>query len=69
VNIEGFRRFYGGLLIVFSIIMLAVQYQIILWNLGIKTNPNMVVVIAVSAVIVWMFVWYYRARRKKKQFD
>jgi hypothetical protein len=63
VNIEGFRRFYGGLLIVFSIVMLAVQYQIILWNLGIKTNPNVVGIISVSAIIVWMAFRFYRARR------
>jgi len=65
VNIEGFRRFYGGLLIVFSIVMLAVQYQIILWNLGIKTNPNVVVAITASAIVVWMLLWYYRAHCKR----
>ena len=64
VNIEGFRRFYGGLLIVFSIVMLAVQYQIILWNLGIKTNPIVSVIISLTAIIVWMFIWFYRARRQ-----
>jgi len=63
VNIEGFRRFYGGLLIVFSIIMLAVQYQIILWNLGIKTNPNVVGIISAVAIITWIAVRFYRARR------
>ena len=63
VNIEGFRRFYGGLLIVFSIVMLAVQYQIILWNLGIKTNPNVVGIISAVAIITWIAVWFYRARR------
>ena len=64
VNIEGFKRFYGGLLIVFSIVMLAVQYQIILWNLGIKTNPIVSVIISLTAIIVWMFIWFYRARRQ-----
>jgi uncharacterized membrane protein len=64
VNIEGFRRFYGGLLIVLSIMMLAVQYQIILWNLGIKTSPNVVVVISAAAIITWIAVWFYRARRQ-----
>ena len=65
VNIEGFKRFYGGLLIVFSIVMPAVQYQIISWNLGIKTNPIVTVIISATAIIVWMFIWFYRARRQK----
>jgi uncharacterized membrane protein len=63
VNIEGFKKFYGGLVILVSIITLMLQYYIILWNLGIKANPNVVVVITVSAIIVWIAVWFYRARR------
>jgi uncharacterized membrane protein len=65
VNIEGFKRLYGGFAVLASILMLIVQYYIILWNLGIKVNPNLTVIPATSAIIVWMSVWFYRARRKK----
>jgi hypothetical protein len=63
VNIKGLMRFYGGMLIMISIVMLLVQYQIILWNLGIKVNPNITVVIQFSAIIAWIFIRFYRAHR------
>jgi hypothetical protein len=59
VNIKGLMRFYGGMLIMISIVMLLVQYQIILWNLGIKVNPNITVVIQFSAIIAWIFSEVY----------
>lgn len=65
VNIKGFRKFYGSMLIMISIVMLLVQNQIILWNLGIKVNPNITVAIQFSVIIAWMFIWFYRARRRK----
>jgi hypothetical protein len=64
VNIKGLMRFYGGMLIMISIVMLLVQYQIILWNLGIKVNPNITVVIQFSAIIAWIVLWFYRAHRQ-----
>jgi uncharacterized membrane protein len=64
-NIEGFRKFYSGFAILFSIFLLAVQYQIILWNLGIEINP-LVVILAMSPVfIVWIAVWFYLAYRRR----
>jgi hypothetical protein len=63
VNIEGFKRFYGGLVILMSVIMSMAQCQVILWNLGIKVNPNVVVAITASAIVVWMLFWYYRSHR------
>jgi uncharacterized membrane protein len=63
MNIEGFKRFYGGLVILMSVIMSMAQCQVILWNLGIKVNPNVVVIIPTAAVIAWIAVWYYRAHR------
>jgi hypothetical protein len=65
-NIEGFKRVFGGIVVVTSIIMSIVQCHIILWNLGIKSNPNWVVTL--SAVFVAAFlVWHYViARRHKK---
>jgi len=65
LNIEGFKRVFGGTAILASILILMWQYYIILWNLGIKLNPNVFLVITASAIIVWTAVWFYRARRKR----
>jgi len=60
VNIEGFRKFYGGFVFLFSVFLLLVQYQMILWNLGIEINPLAVVLVIIPAFIVWMTVRFYR---------
>jgi len=39
-NIEGFRKYYDGFIIIFFIFMLLVYVQTILWNLGIEISPN-----------------------------
>jgi len=60
-NIEGFRKFYGGLVILLSVFMLMAQYQMILWNLGIQINPLVVILGMVIPFIIWMGAWLYRA--------
>jgi uncharacterized membrane protein len=65
-NIEGFRRFYGGFVILFSIFLLLAQYQMILWNLGIEINPLAVILVMAPAFIIWIAVWMYRAQRKRR---
>lgn len=39
-NIEGFRKYYDGFIILFFIFLFSVDLQDILWNLGIKISPN-----------------------------
>ena len=39
-NIEGFRKYYDGFIIIFFIFMLLVYAQTILWNLGTEISPN-----------------------------
>lgn len=41
-NIEKFRKYYDGSIILFSIFILALHYQVILWNLGIKISPSII---------------------------
>ena len=60
-NIEGFRKFYGGLVIFFSVFLLAIQYQMILWNLGIEINPAMMILPMTAAIITWPILRIYRA--------
>jgi uncharacterized membrane protein len=59
-NIEGFRKFYGGVVIFFSVFLLAIQYQMILWNLGIQINPLVVILGMAPPFIIWIGVWLYR---------
>jgi uncharacterized membrane protein len=63
-NIEGFRKFYGGLVIFFSVFFLVIQYQMILWNLGIKINPGIVILPMTVVLIGWILFLLYRANRQ-----
>lgn len=63
-NIEGFRKFYGGLVIFFSVFLLAIQYQMILWSLGIEINPLWVVLVVIFVFIDWIVIWYFVTHRQ-----
>ncbi|MGC8932793.1 MAG: SdpI family protein [Candidatus Methanodesulfokora sp.] len=39
-NIEKFRQYYDGFVILFFIFLLSIHFQVILWNIGIKITPN-----------------------------
>ena len=39
-NIEKFRKYYDRFIIIFILFMVAVHLQILLWNIGIRINPN-----------------------------
>lgn len=39
-NIEKFRKYYDGFIILFLIFMVSLYAQVILWNIGIKISPN-----------------------------
>jgi len=62
-NPERFKKVFGGIVITFSIIILAAQYHVILWNIGIKNNPNWVIGF-ICIVIVTFFFWRYRIRHQ-----
>jgi hypothetical protein len=64
VNLEGFKKVFGGIVITVSIITSAAQCHVILWNLGIKSSPNWVVALAAVSIAV-LLLWYYRSRRQK----
>ncbi len=42
-NIEKFRKYYDRFIILFFIFMIAIYLQGILWNLGIKTSPFVII--------------------------
>jgi uncharacterized membrane protein len=63
-NIEGFRKLFGGLAVLLSIFMSLAQYHIIMWNLGIKINPEFVALPMAAVIITWIILWFYRAHQQ-----
>ena len=49
----------------YSVFFLAIQYQMILWNMGIEINPLWVVVVVIFMFIGWIVFMLYRANRRK----
>ncbi len=42
-NIEKFRKYYDGFIVLFISFMVIVHLQILLWNIGIQISPNIVI--------------------------
>jgi len=53
-NIAKFRAMYDGFIVVFLLYMLAIQLQIILWNLGTKISPNVTLPFIVGVLFVYI---------------
>ena len=51
-NIEKFRRYYDGFVILFMVFMVLVYFQTILWNIGIKLSPNLFLPIAAGIMFI-----------------
>lgn len=51
-NIEKFRRYYDGFVILFMLFMVFIFFQAILWSIGIKISPNTYVPIAAGLLFV-----------------
>ena len=51
-NIEKFRKYYDGFVILFMIFMVFVYLQTILWNVGIKLSPNVFLPIAAGIMFI-----------------
>jgi uncharacterized membrane protein len=65
-NIEKFRKYYDGLFILFFIFMFLIHLQIILWNLGIKLNPN--IIIPIGSGILFFYVGILSKNIKRNWF-
>lgn len=61
-NIEKFRPYYEGFIVVMSVFLLAVQYQIILWNLGIRLSPNVFIPVAIGLLFFYCGVLCEKAK-------
>ena len=62
-NIEAFRKYYDGFVILFLVFMLAVHFQVILWNIGIQISPNVVMPIALGLLFFYAGILCENAKR------
>lgn len=53
-NIEKFRKYYNGFIILFFVFMLSIYLQLILWNIGIKISPNVIFPIGIGFLLFYI---------------
>jgi uncharacterized membrane protein len=63
VNIEAFRKYYDGFVILFFVFMLAIHFQVILWNIGLQISPNVVMPIALGLLFFYAGILCENAKR------
>jgi len=62
-NIEKFRKYYNGFIILFSVFMLLIYIQVILWNAGIKIAPNATLPIGIGLLFFYTGILCEKAKR------
>lgn len=62
-NIEKFRKYYDGFVILFMIFMIFVHFQTILWNIGIEISPNAFLPIAAGLLFIGVGILCENTRR------
>ncbi len=62
-NIEKFRKYYDGFIILFFIFMLSIYFHIILWNIGIKISPNIIYPIGIGLLFFYSGILCENAKR------
>ena len=62
-NIEKFRRYYHGFVILFMILMIFVYFQTILWNIGIEISPNAYLPMAAGIMFIGVGILCENTRR------
>ena len=62
-NIEKFRKYYDGFIILLSIFILSIHYQIILWSLGVKISPNVILPIGLGLLFFYTGILCENAKR------
>jgi uncharacterized membrane protein len=53
-NYRSFQDYYDGFILVFALILLGVQLQIILWGLGIPVSPNLILPVMMGALFIYL---------------
>ena len=62
-NIEKFRKYYDGFIILFSAFMVFIHLYIISWNMGIRISPNMVLPIGLGLLFFYCGILCENAKR------
>jgi len=62
-NIEKFRKYYDGFIILFSAFMVFIHLYIISWNMGIRISPNMVLPIGLGLLLFYCGILCENAKR------
>jgi uncharacterized membrane protein len=62
-NIEKFRKYYDGFIILFFVFILFIHFQGILWNIGIKMSPNVIFPIGLGLLFFYSGILYENAKR------
>lgn len=62
-NIEKFRKYYDGFLVLFLIFMLCLYMQVILWNIGIRITPNVLTPIGCGLLFFYIGILCPNAKR------
>jgi uncharacterized membrane protein len=53
-NYEKFRDYYNGFILLFTLFLLAIQVQIILWSIGYQINPNLTFPILIGILFIYL---------------
>ncbi len=62
-NVEKFRKYFDGFIILFFVFMLVIHLQTILWTLGIKIKPNILFPIALGILFYYIGIMLNHAQR------
>jgi len=62
-NIEKFRKYYDGFIVLLSIFILSIHYQIILWNLGVKISPSVILPVGLGLLFFYIGILCENVKR------
>ena len=62
-NIEKFRKYYDGFVILFSIYMVTIHLEIILWNVGIKLSPVVLITVGMGILLFYIGILCENSKR------
>lgn len=62
-NVDKFRKYFDGFIIVLFLFMLVIQLQIILWNFGIEIKPDILFPIGFGTLFFYLGILIGRAQR------
>jgi len=62
-NIEAFRKYFDGFIMIVLLFMLAIHCQTVLWSRGLRVDPTLIISPAMSVIFFYMGVLLSRAKQ------